>query len=314
MTGSLVDRVRTSCARVTEQATLVQLDHQAIATYDPGLVRGHIPDDPLFEDGSEQHENPDRSEEQALLIFALDAINFGSGYHDIIRKLPGCSGAVTMARSLKEFAQTTGPLRPERLRAITPHDCSAIFGQELDGGELEELMVAFSIGLNDLGTFIDEHGGTARALIELAAGSAVSLAELLTTMPFYRDVERLDGDAVHFYKRAQITAADLGRQGNLFTDLHHLTAFADNLVPHVLRVDGILRYDLELATSIDNGERLEAGSRAEIEIRAGGVHAVELLATRLGRRPMDIDAALWHRGAQPRYKAIPRHRACSVFY
>ena len=66
-------------------------------------------------------------------------------------------------------------------------------------------------------------------------------------MPFFRDTG--------FYKRAQIVPADLALAGVAeFHDLDRLTIFADNLVPHVLRVDGVLRYDPELAARIDAGE------------------------------------------------------------
>ncbi len=146
------------------------------------------------------------------------------------------------------------------------------------------------------------------------------LAESLTEMPYYRDVERVELATgpleVSFYKRAQITAADLEREcgPGRFDDLDQLTAFADNLVPHVLRVDGVLRYDPDLAATIDRGLRLEPGSRPEVEIRAAGVVAVEQLASRTGRRPMDLDLMLWERGASATYKATPRHRARGVFY
>ena len=53
---------------------------------------------------------------------------------------------------------------------------------------------------------------------------------------------------VPFYKRAQLTAADLslafdGKGLGSFEDLDQLTIFADNLVPHVLRVDKVLLYE-----------------------------------------------------------------------
>ena len=69
-----------------------------------------------------------------------------------------------------------------------------------------------------------------------AGGSAERLAAALAEgMPFFRD----EG----FYKRAQIVANDLALAGVAeFEDLDRLTIFADNLVPHVLRVDGVLRY------------------------------------------------------------------------
>ena len=135
-------------------------------------------------------------------------------------------------------------------------------------------------------------------------------------MAFFRDVERLDGVDVSFYKRAQIAAADLSRRIDrpLFTDLERLTAFADNLVPHVLRRHGVLRYDGGLAHTIDQRQLLEPGGRAEVEIRAAGVECVERLARSTGARPMDLDETLWTIGGSPEMKATPRHRARTVFY
>ncbi len=259
--------------------------------------------------------------DRALLVVALDAINFGSGYHDVIRKDVGLSGARSMAARLQSHVEASGPLTTERLIGITPGDCSQIFGQELDGGALEELMTAFAIALHDLGAWLEAgFGGSIIAAIEACDRSAVALAESLLTMPYYRDVERVElaggPTEVSFYKRAQITPADLERScgPGLFDDLARLTAFADNLVPHVLRVDRALVVDPVLSRAIDAGRRLDAGARCEIELRAGGVVAVEWLAARTGLRPMDLDLMLWERGGQPRYKAVPRHRARSVFY
>ena len=54
--------------------------------------------------------------------------------------------------------------------------------------------------------------------------------------------------------------------------------FADNLVPHVLRVDALLTYDDKLLDRIDRGELIEHDSPEEIEISACALRAVELLA------------------------------------
>src|SRR5439155_24299803 len=116
---------------------------------------------------------------------------------------------------------------------------------------------------------LSEFGGSFRALVDAADGSAERLVSVLAEMPFYRDVG--------FYKRAQLTAADLTvAHVAHFGDLDRLTIFADNLVPHVLRVDGILRYDPELLERINREELIAAGSREEQEIRACALHAVEL--------------------------------------
>ncbi len=317
--ADLVDRVRTSCARLAAEAKWVRLDEAQLDSF-AALLLGEAAErggPPSARPSDAASEPP--AEDLLMLTLALDAINFGSGYHDVVRKKPGLSGARTMAASLTDYVSWTGELTPERLQAITVEDCSSIFGQDLDGGALTELMSRFALALNDLGRFVASHG-SASAVLEAADHSAVRLAELLTTMPYYRDVEQValaDRPAeIAFYKRAQITPADLARDvpGVRFDDLHRLTAFADNLVPHVLRIDGVLQFDPELAAHIDRRERLEPGGRPEVEIRALGVHAVELLSERTGWTAMDLDLVLWERGSGAPYKAVPRHRARSVFY
>ena len=125
-------------------------------------------------------------------------------------------------------------------------------------------------------------------------------------MPFFADVG--------FWKRAQIVPNDLALAGVAsFGDLDRLTIFADNLVPHVLRCDGVLRYDERLAAHID-AERLLPAGRQEREIRACAVHACELIAKRLGMPPRVLDTWLWNRGQAPQYKATPRHRTRTVYY
>jgi hypothetical protein len=119
-----------------------------------------------------------------------------------------------------------------------------------------------------------------------------------------------------FLKRAQIAAADLARAGAaVFDDIPRLTLFADNLVPHVLRLDGILTFAPDLVERIEAGELLEHGSPEEVEIRACAVHAVELLvAARTGSCAAEVDQLLWQRGQQPAYKASPRHRSRCTAY
>ena len=90
--------------------------------------------------------------------------------------------------------------------------------------------------------------------------------------------------------------------------------FADNLVPHVLRLDGVLRFDPALVARIEAEELIEHGSPEEVEIRACALHAVELIAADSGRFPAEIDEALWNRGQEPHYKASPRHRSRCTAY
>jgi hypothetical protein len=180
-------------------------------------------------------------------------------------------------------------------------EIAAVLGQERD----HELMALYAQALRDLGRFLGD--GDALALVGLAQGSAQRLAAMLAGgMALFADRG--------FYKRAQIAPADLALAGVAeFRDLDRLTIFADNLVPHVLRCEGVLRYDDELAAQIDAGLLLAPGPR-EREIRACAVHACELIAARLGTTAHELDNALWTRGQAPEFKALPRHRCRTVYY
>jgi hypothetical protein len=186
-------------------------------------------------------------------------------------------------------------------------------------------MQLFARALNDLGRYLLAHfDGSFVNLVESPRGSAEQLARLLIEMPYFNDVSAYGDLQVPFYKRAQLTAADLsiafaGQGLGHFHDLHNLTIFADNLVPHVLHVDGILRYDEDLAARIDREELIPSGSTEEVEIRACALHAVELLSAELRKAgqdiwPMQLDYLLWNRGQLAQYKARPRHRTRTVYY
>jgi hypothetical protein len=233
-------------------------------------------------------------------MLTLDSINFGSGWFPGLRKRPGSSGYYTVAWALADRFRAGGPWSNEELRALTADEVAGVLGQERG----HELMALYASALNHLGDFLGER--EAVDVVDAAGGSAERLAESLTEMPYFRD----EG----FWKRAQITPNDLALAGVAdFHDLDELTIFADNLVPHVLRMDGVLRYSPELAARIDREELLPPGEE-EREIRAAALHACELIAQRLGIPPRDLDVMLWNRGQGPRYKARPRHRTRTVFY
>src|SRR5207248_505413 len=100
----------------------------------------------------------------------------------------------------------------------------------------------------------------------------------LAHWPTWHDVSPYDGEDVPFLKRAQIASADLALAGIApAEDLPELTLFADNLVPHVLRLDGVLAFDADLVARIEREELIAHDSPEEVEIRACALHAVERL-------------------------------------
>jgi hypothetical protein len=289
---SLCDDVRRESERIASTARSVRIDADRLGAIEPGPPPALDP---------ERHYLEGSRADVAAYLLTLDAINFGSGWFPTLRKRPGCSGYHTVAWALADRFRAHGPWSSEELERLSAEDLAAVLGQD-PGHELMEL---YARALRDLGGWLGDRAPL--DAIDAAGGSAELLAEQLAAgMPLFDDHG--------FWKRAQIVPNDLALAGVAeFDDLDRLTIFADNLVPHVLRVDGVLIYEPALAARIDAGELLEPGGD-EREIRACAVHACELIAADLGVPPRVLDAWLWNRGQEPRYKALPRHRCRTVFY
>ena len=284
--------VRAGCARIARDARWVSIEQEAL----PDVVPGPPPAlDPV------RHYLEGEEADVAMYLLALDAVNFGSGWFPTLTKRVGCSGYFTIAWSIAERFRGDGPWSAADLRAMRADELANTLGQRRD----HELVALYAQALRSLGTFLGARD--ALHLMREARGSAERFATLLASgMALFDDRG--------FYKRAQIAAADLALGGVAhFNDLHRLTIFADNLVPHVLRCDGVLRYDERLAAHIDAGRPLRSGPQ-EREIRACAVHAGELIAARAGVAPHELDNWLWSRGQAPEYKALPRHRCRTVYY
>ncbi len=303
-----MDELRRACAQVAQRARSVRVNSAAVAPYAAGLALHRAPA------GAAAHASPAATREaRAAFWLTLDAINFGSGWFPTLRKRDGRSGYHTIAAGLGDRFRAHGPWSARELINLDAGAMAAALAQD----PAHELMGRFARSLADLGRHVaEEHGGSFSAVIDAAGGSAVGLAHLLGGWASFADRSRYDELEVPFLKRAQIAAADLARAGVAqFRDLDRLTMFADNLVPHVLRLDGVLGFEAELIRRIDAGELIEHGSPEEIEIRACAVHAVELIvAATPGTRAVDVDELLWTRGGEPFYKASPRHRSRCTAY
>jgi len=321
MKMNIIDNVRTACRAVAQSAVHVRINYDQIPAYALSLPVEKA----ISPELDAQCHYLNHGEGTAAFILTLDSINFGSGYFPHLQKRPGMSGYFTVASTLNDYFKNHGPFSAKQLRQLTFEDCAKIFGQDLNNPPACELMQHFSTALNDLGQYLRKNfDGSFANLIESANSSADRLVQLLIEMPYFNDVELYGNFEVPFYKRAQLTAADLalafnGNGWGHLKDLDKLTIFADNLVPHVLHIDNISTYEKKLIDRIDSGELIPAGSPEEVEIRAIAVHAVELLKEELQNagNPVTssgLDYLLWNRGQQPHYKAIPRHRTRTVYY
>lgn len=301
---SLPGEVRAGCAWVAERAHFVRIDESAVEAYAEGLRGAGEPEEPAI---------PADPEAAAAFAICMNAINFGSGWWPTIHKRPGHSGYATMAAGVEDRFAAGRPWTAEGLAAMDAETIAAVVSQ--DPGH--PLMPQFAAALRDVGEhLLAEQGGRFLGVVE-SADSIPALAGTLVGWDSFTDVSRYEGRQIPFFKRAQLAAADLHRAGVAdLPGVEHLTAFADNLVPHVLRVDGVLQLDPVLAARIEAEELLDHGSPEEVELRACAVHAIELLAAAANATltPAEIDSALWNRGRDRRYKSLPRPRSRNTAY
>lgn len=318
---NLLERVRWGFETVSRMAAHVKIRHDLIPRYAAALKP--LPQAELID--TEHHYYGDR-ESTAAYIIALDSINFGSGYKPYLKEegweLVDGSLYFTVATYLKERFEAQGPMSAEDMVAIMPGDCLEMLRLSEKKNYSFDFARICTLALRETGkAVISGYDGSFSTFVSSAGGSAVRLAGQLAALRHFNDVHLYKGLNIPFLKRAQSAAADLHQGyekagfGTLFNDFGDLTILADNDVPHVLRLDGLLEYSPALSEKIDSGREIRSGSEEEIEIRACAGQVCELLAAETGMRAMDIDRILWHRAAEnPRYRLKQAHQTLSCFY
>ncbi|MDP2205276.1 MAG: queuosine salvage family protein [Alphaproteobacteria bacterium] len=319
------DDIRAAAAHVAANARHVRLNQESIVPFTRSLL--HTRRARMTALDMQTLCGGTTAEEKTAYALALDAINFGSGYFELARQSGVALEYADLARALRHAFDAKGFSDPARWAEITPQDCHALF--VIPAGahpQLDDLMTLFARHLQEAGAkIVSDYGGRALNLLEAADRSAERLAAMVGAWDGFRDVAEYHGSAVPVFKRAQIFAADvwlaLGGAGAAdFQDMHRLTIFADNMVPHVLRHGGVLSYDPALAARIDAGQEIPAGSAEEIELRALAIHACEIIrdaAQAAGDRALtavNLDHILWNRGYEVDLIDLPRHRTCTVWY
>ncbi len=281
--------VRESTAAIVSGARHVKIDPEAIDALARRLSKASK--SPGW-DASVHFSDGNPLTAQYLLV--LDALNFcfwpdpGLGYSDLSI---GLRDAVVADRAA---------LDADRLAETSVDDITQWFGRPVWHAEERAGLIR---GLGE--TLADLYDGKASELVRSARGSADDLVgRLVKDFPGFADQVDIDGSTVCFYKRAQIFVADVwGAYGGSglgkFNDIGVLTTFADYRVPQLLRHVGVLRYSQTLAERVDAAGELQAGERAEIEIRSATVQAVEALrgvfsATWRSVNSVELDWWLWH--------------------
>lgn len=138
--------------------------------------------------------------------------------------------------------------------------------------------------------------------------------------PSFNDVRTYQEEKIYFYKLAQLVVSDILHvrelKEGINVDYSHLVGCADYKIPQVLRDLGILEYDEELSSLIDNKIEILENSDYEIEIRANMIVAIEEIKNRLNDdiHSIDINDAIWLLGQDKTKKKKPYHLTRTTSY
>lgn len=209
------------------------------------------------------------------------------------------------------------------MAALTVEQAASLFAG-FDGSPEIPLLEQRVRNLNEAGRYlIDHYEGSAMKLLQSLDFSAPRLAETVATeLESFRDGAMYDDQWVWILKRAQILGSDLSQLSARYPSFSmngcdQLTAFADYRLPQILRHFGAMVYSEDLATRVDTGVHIAAGSSAEVEIRMATILACEhLKATLPYRSSADIDLGLWLLSQDMRDDPSlkPHHRTLGQFY
>jgi len=319
---SIFEEIRQKTALVMKQAQDVRLNDEVIEDYTNQIINLYPPEIPEMTDDWHliDRKNPTRT---ALYVLVLDSINFGSGYFESIKPHDGLSGYALVASCLKEAFEYKFWDQITVLAGLNPEDCAKVFYQDISDPDIEQLMALFVWSIQiTIDHLNKEYNGSVPTLLEKTGMSAMGLVDAVSRWENFADFSVYKGHEVPFLKRAQILAADmhLSYGGTLFTDMDQVTIFADNQVPHVLHLDGVLSYSDDLSGKIASGHLFEQGDPQEVEIRAAVICAVEKMvqiAIKQGdtqRTAFWFDQVLWHRGLEDAFTSQASHRAKTIFY
>ena len=149
----------------------------------------------------------------------------------------------------------------------------------------------------------------------------VSLLDyIINTFSYFNDECDYKNERIYFYKRAQLITSDILHVRKMLEgveiDYSNLMGCADYKIPQVMRCLGMLEFDLELETLVDNKIEIEYGSEMEVEIRANNLVVIDYIYKKLEGKVsrMDINDYIWLLGQDKSKVTKPYHRTRTIYY
>lgn len=136
----------------------------------------------------------------------------------------------------------------------------------------------------------------------------------------FKDTRSYKGKTIYFYKLAQLLTSDILHvieiKEKTKVNYSNLIGCADYKIPQVMQEFGILEYDKELISLLDNKTEIEENSEYEVEIRASMIIVINYIWEQIDKSidRIDINDFIWSKGKDKTKKYKPYHLTRTTSY
>eukprot|EP01126_Amoeba_proteus_P015386 TRINITY_DN1692_c0_g1_i1.p1 TRINITY_DN1692_c0_g1~~TRINITY_DN1692_c0_g1_i1.p1 ORF type:complete len:347 (-),score=40.37 TRINITY_DN1692_c0_g1_i1:196-1236(-) len=224
-------------------------------------------------------------EDEVGFILIAHGLDFGSGFRLVLHEARNGQGAwLTIRAGLVRMGQQNSSCHAKWLASLTVEEIREYFDLKVE--TLFPLADQLHTSINEIGTQLlakgyETPGNFVMSNMTHSATKAVSA--LVETFPLtFRDEYVVNGQEVCLYKKAQLVVSEMnvlfGQKFPVqfgYSDIHQLTAFVDNVVVAMLRMNNVVQCNEVLAADIAQGKYLIKGSEEEVALRCAALVGVE---------------------------------------
>ena len=240
--------------------------------------------------------------EKANFLFILNSIDFSLWCYPENWKYCGKKGYFGLEKRFYDFFKKFG------LQKVKFEDFKNLVSPKEDK---KLAYLRYKIYIQTLDWLNKNYKGNFLNFLKKYGNDPESFVLKLTPLPQYNDVApKYD---IHFYKKAQLLYWEMYLYGFLKSKekVKHLIIFPDYRVISTFHYFGIMKYKSKLSDKINKGKEIKAGSREEVELRAGAVLAGEWLSKKLKKPEVELDFILWNLASK---KNLKFHKTKTIFY
>jgi hypothetical protein len=231
------------------------------------------------------------SQDEIGFILVVHGLDFGSGFRKLLHEHRNGSGAwLTIREGLVKMGQENPTMNVQWLCEITKEHVEVFF--DLHHSSLSPLVHQLYTSIHEIGEELLKLGYQTPGefvMAKMTSSAAKAVEALIDTFPLtFLDEYILCYQRVALYKKAQLVVSEMNMlfasrfpEQFAYSDVDELTAFVDNVVVAMMRMNRIVKTTTSLASHIEEGKEIIKGSEEEIALRSSALTGVERIVQTL---------------------------------